>query len=603
MYPPAFVSDLSNYFPFNGIPLTKPNELPLQKIYNINLGAPGHNNTILNNIYQDVLPGDPNNYTMNSVYEREQLISMLRNSMIKKYDGEDMTLQAGEQSVMEYIKILDFNPYSLGRNKYSQLPLNFLLYTAAYPIRYNLENRNIEIAKQSIGMNVRIYMLSKGALNTNIDANLNSDNFDVWRELKYYKYVKETILKQKISPNFTTMFLYKLDRISKINYNELETIITTHKSYDIILRNLNNNQEINKFLTAKDADLKTLLGKATNTIPTNTAGPANPATLAAIDLAQDSKVSLLCITEAPTSNIIEWGAPTFEKAGSIAKQISTGFHTTEVWRSVLFQLVSAMAVLQEKQIYFRNFSFENNVFIKDLFKDPNNIGHWLYKVNDIDIYVPNYGHLVLIDTRHADVNPPTGTTGVFKILSPIYNNNGTLLPTDAVSINTNINNDLKRILDRNNFMDKQLYNNYGMVQPDNFVLDLLEKIVNVANRTPRIADILVECFPEYIHNRVGTLLTIAEKGLLVPTIQPKLTPGKLVAYQSRFDEYMWAIYLRDIDARRKEIYIKINNVLTKKIIFNHSLIEHPESNNIIQTSEKTFRLNKDSLIDSYNINA
>ena len=597
MYPPAFVPDLANYFPFNGVPLTKPNELPLQKIYNINLGAPGHNNTILNNIYQDVLPGDPNSYTMNSVYEREQLISMLRNSMIKKYDGEDMTLQAGEQSVMEYIKILDFNPYSLGINKYSKLPLNFLLYTAAYPIRYNLENRNIEIAKQSIGMNVRIYMLSKGALNTNIDANLDSDNFDVWRELKYYKYVKETILKQKISPNFTTMFLYKLDRVSKIDYDELKKIITDHKSYDIILQNLNNNQEINKFLTAKNTELKTLLGKATNTIPTNIAGPTNPATLADIDLAQDSKVSLLCITEAPTSNIIEWGAPTFEKAGIISKQISTGFHTTEVWRSVLFQLVSAMAVLQEKQIYFRNFSFENNVFIKDLFKDPNNTGHWLYKVNNIDMYVPNYGHLVLIDTRHADVNPPTGTTGVFKIVSPIYNNNGTPLPSD-----TNINNDLKRILNRNNFMPGQLYNNYGMVQPDDKVLDLLEKIVTIANGTPRIADILVECFPEYIHNRVGTLLTIAEKGLLIPTIQPKLTPGKLVAYQYRFDEYMWAIYSKDDGARKKQIYIKTKDKLEIKSVFNHSLVEHPESNNIIQNSEKTFRLNKDSLIDSYNIN-
>ncbi len=392
------------------------------------------------------------------------------------------------------------------------------------------------------------------------------------------------------------MFLYKLDRVSKINYKELEQIITTHKSYDDIIRNLNNNQDINRFLTAKNTELKTLIGKATNTIPTNLSGPASPATLAAINLAEDSKVSLLCITEAPTSNIIEWGAPTYEKSGIIAKQISTDFHTTEVWRSVLFQLVSAMAVLQEKQIYFRNFSFENNVFIKDLFKDPNNIGHWLYKINNIDMYVPNYGHLVLIDTRFSDVNPETGTTGVFKIISPtLYNNNGTSLPIDIM-------NDLRTMLDRNNFMPKGKYNDYGMVQPDDAVLNLLDNIITASIGTSKITDILIECFPEYIHNRVGTLLTIAEKGLLVPTIQPKLTPGKLVAYQSRFDEYMWAIYLQDKDPKRKEIYIKNRNVLTKKIIFNHSLIEHPESNNILQNSEKTFRLNKDSLIDSYNIN-
>jgi hypothetical protein len=343
-----------------------------------------------------------------------------------------------------------------------------------------------------------------------------------------------------------------------------------------------------------------LIGKATNINTT----PEAIAVSGPIDLTQDSKVSLLCITEAPTFNIVEWGAPTYEKLGSIAKQISTGFHTTEVWRSVLFQLVSAMAVLQEKQIYFRNFSFENNVFIKDLFKDPNNTGHWLYKVNNIDMYVPNYGHLVLIDTRFADVDPLSGKTGILKIISStLYTNNGNEVPTDVPNyIINNINEDLRKILNPVNFMKKNLYNNYGMVQPDDTVLALLDKIVKASIGSPKIADILVECFPEYIHNRVGTLLTIAEKGLLIPTIQPKLIPGKLVAYQSRFDEYIWAIYSKEIDARKKEIYIKNGNLLIKKLVFNHSLVEHPESNNILQNSEKTFRLNKDSLIDSYNIN-
>lgn len=583
-YPPAFVPDLANYFPFNGIPLNKPNELPLQKVYNINLGAPGHNNTLLNRIYQEVLPGEPNVYTMNTIYEREQIISMLRNSIVKYHDGEDMTLQAGDNSIMEYIKILDFNPYALGRNKYKTIPINFLLYTAAYPIRYNLDNRNIEIAKQAIGMNVRIYMLSRGALNTNITAELESDNFDVWRELKYYKYIKETILKNKISPNFITLFLYKFDRVSKINYDELKEIIRIHRNNDDILRNLNNIQQINKFIESQSQEIKKTISQIVGSSSEKT-----------IDLTEDSKVSLLCLTEAPTFNFIEWGSPTYEKNGVISKQLSTGFHPCEVWRSVLFQLVSAMAVLEQKKIYFKNFSLENNVFVKDLYKDPNNIGHWVYKVNNIDMYVPNYGHLVLIDTRFADVDPTTGTTGVFKITSPsLFKNNG----TNAL---VNIIDDLKRILEPTNFTTG-LCNNYGMVQPDYDTMALLEKITT-SNKS-RITDILIECFPEYIHNRVGTLLTIAEKTIISPTTQPKLIPGKLVAYQSRYDEYMWAIYVNDvIGGKKKKIYTKENNILIEKEVFNHSLVDHPDSNNIIQISEKTFRLNKDSLIDSYNINA
>ena len=135
------------------------------------------------------------------------------------------------------------------------------------------------------------------------------------------------------------MFLYKLDRVSRINYNELESVIKTHRTNDDILRNANNYGDINKFLTFRNDDLKKLIGQAVNSVPANLAGPANPAVLNAIDLSVDSKVSLICLTEAPTYNIIEWGSPTYERSGVVSKQISTGFHTLEVWRSVLFQLL------------------------------------------------------------------------------------------------------------------------------------------------------------------------------------------------------------------------------------------------------------------------
>ncbi len=594
-YPPAFVPDMANYFPFRGIPLNKPNELPLQKVYNINLGAPGQHHTILNQLYQDVLPGEPNIYTMTNIYERMQIMNLLRNSMIKHHDGEDMTLQAGPKSILEYVKVLEFNPYSLGRNRYKNIPINFLLYNGAYPVRYNTDTRNIEIAKQSMGMNIRIYMLSKGALNCNIDPALDCNNFDVWRELAYYKYIKETILQQKISPNFISMILYKLDRVSKINYKELEEVINTHVEKDIILRNLNNNKEINRFLTSLNDELKKLIGKTTNAIqPQSVANPGLN-----LDLSMDSKVSVLALTEAPTFNLIEWASPTYEKSGVLAKQITTGFHTTDVWRSVLFQLVSALAVLQEKKILFRNFSIENNVFIKDLFRDPNNTGHWIYVVNNIEMYVPNFGHLVVIDSRFADVNPPHGVTNVRKIVSPtLFNNNGNNVPAN---IDTEILNDLKRIIKRDNFVSGGVYSDYGMVAPDIDILNLLDKISN-SNKS-RIADILVECFPQYVHNRVGTLLNITEKTSLSPTVMPKLLPGKMAVYQSRYDEYTWVIYNRDIDGKKKEILIKDNNGnLYPKVVFSHSLIEHPDANNIMQISEKNFRLNKDSLIDSYNIN-
>ena len=40
----------------------------------------------------------------------------MRNSIIKQNDGEEMTVQPGKNSLLEFIRILEFNPYSLGTN-------------------------------------------------------------------------------------------------------------------------------------------------------------------------------------------------------------------------------------------------------------------------------------------------------------------------------------------------------------------------------------------------------------------------------------------------------------------------------------------------------
>ena len=74
-----------------------------------------------------------------------------------------------------------------------------------------------------------------------------------------------------------------------------------------------------------------------------------------IDLNIESGVSLVALTEAPTSNIVEWASPKYDTTtGNVYSQVSTGYHSPEAWKSVLFQICYAMAVLQEKELYIRN---------------------------------------------------------------------------------------------------------------------------------------------------------------------------------------------------------------------------------------------------------
>ena len=184
------------------------NHTPVQKLYNISFANP-LNHTSISKIYEDILPSSSQNLSALTIYERNELINYLRNTMIIKNDGEEIT---DSSILLSYIKFLELNPYSLNVNPYHDLPNNFLLYKAAYPVRYDEKSKNITIGKDAMAINVRMYMLTIGDLScTNISMNLSHDDFDIWREIKYYNWVKEKIIKNKISPNFIAPILYKID--------------------------------------------------------------------------------------------------------------------------------------------------------------------------------------------------------------------------------------------------------------------------------------------------------------------------------------------------------------------------------------------------------
>ena len=593
-YPPSFVPSSNAYFPFLPPPL-KQNEIPLQQIYNINLGNPTVHNSTLNKIYEDMLPGDPYNFTMINLYERKQLILFMRNSILDKRDGELMTMQPGPQSIMEFVKILEFNPYRIGKHQYSFIAMDFLIYSGAYPVRYNTEKATIEVARYGLGLNIRIYKMSYGALYAS-QIGLLDDNFDVHRDIQYYDYIKTYIMDTKICPNFITMILYKIDNVSNINYSEMYSLIISHKqstsgSKQQLLENIDMNKQINKVFTALPLAVKNnAITKLNLRVP--------------IDFTQDSGKSMIVLTEAPTCNIIEWMCPTYNTNGAIEDMIATGFHTDNLWESILFQLVYSIGILQNKKIYIRNFNMENNIFIKDLFCDYNNIGHWIYSVGGINFYIPNYGSIVLIDTRYADVNPSTLVYNnlmktndlIFKITSPLYNVNGYDIP---VSYSQAILRDFKNILDNNTFAMLASSATYKIIAPTGKTANLIQNIHD--SREPIILNTLLECFPQYLHNRIGTFLTKSEVENINLSILPQFIIGSLMVYQERYNEYKWVLYLDKINDKKQLIYTKENNVWIKKQVFNYSLVYYPDANNLMQSSERSYKLSKESLIETYAI--
>nr|QFG74544.1 MAG: hypothetical protein [Megaviridae environmental sample] len=586
--PPPFVPIGDTFYPNSYLPYyKKPNDqFPIQKVYNISLGNPKEHHTMMNDVYEDVLPGNPYQFTMINIFERNQLNNFVRNTMLLKKDGEDMTLQGGDNSLFSYVKLLEFNPYSSGKNPYKTISYDFLLYNAAYPVRYDENAKRINLAKDAMGVNVRIYKMSKGAMYSDkLTKNIQKYNFDVWREIIYYEYIRDHILKNKISPNFISMYLYKLDTKSNIDYEKINRIIGLNYDPTILKEHSENLQNINKLHDIKNFfTFNYEFGKLENVKNNKN------------NLVEYSGNSLFCITEAPTHNIIQWASPIYDKYGSIKRMIATGYHTPEVWKSIIFQIIYAFSVLQKLGIYFQNVSLLNNVFIKDIYHTPKNIGYWIYKIDNLEFHIPNYGYLVLIDSRFTNINK-TDSGLNYKINS------------DNLYFEKNSTNNYKETFMRE-FKEMFCPSNFTMnhVNEDNMgsldeeIIDIISNLHSKIDKNTNLKDLILntKSFYGYLHNRIGTLLTKSEKDNVSMITIPKFKKGGLVIYQKRFNEYVWAVYLSSESKNKHNIIYKDNSNFIKKVVFTSSLLEYPDSEPINFSQDAEIKYTSYNLIEIYN---
>lgn len=615
-FPPTFIPlyDQEGQIANQMLPYSRViNQPPVQKVYNVSLTNPLAGHTSLNKIYEDVLPGEPYNYTAITLFERTQLIDFLRNSIIENRDGEEMTVAGGKNSLLSYIKVLDVNPYSVNKNPYYDLPRNFLLYRAGYPVRFDDKNKLIGIGKPSMGINIRMYMMSMGDLRClTINKLINAENFDLWREIKYYDWIREEVISRKVSPNFIAPILYKIDSNSKIDWQKLELIRSKGTPNDTIIQLRENQQKVNKLHNiSKDMGLfQQLLPlqfriQTQNTNVTPKSKQPEPKPEDKEDLTVNSGKTLVLLTEAPTTNIITWSSSVYESYGSVKKMTGTGYHTPEVWNSVLFQLLYACSVLQKKGIYLNNLSLENNVYIKDLYFDHNSIGSWIYKVDDIDFYVPNYGYVLVLDSKYADVSTNTSLLKKdpsadqdFKIYGKIFNNNSNFMMT---SIDVLIHQQFKELINPSNF--GHTFKIKGGSIPDKSVLDLMNAIWT-DNTTNNIKDYILKYFSKYVHNRVGSLLYKSEKDNINLFSRPNFNnKGSLMAWQKRFQEYEWVIYVGDVgDGLRKNIIVRDNTGHKVQSVFASSLYGYPETEQVLPESGQNMKYDEKHIYEIYNLN-
>ena len=287
-----------------------------------------------------------------------------------------------------------------------------------------------------------------------------------------------------------------------------------------------------------------------------------------VDLTAYSGENLVVVTEAPNTNILQWNKKLYEEQGTVKRMTSTGYHSMETWKSVLFQLVYACAVLEREEIYFNNFSLENNVFIKDVTTDKSGKSCWLYKINGIDYYVPNYGYIVVIDTNFADVNNYKHNEYQYKIYGKIYKD---------YNYNDNMENNFKKKI-RNavlNMMSINAFKRFGGNDFDNNVTDIINNIANNISKTDNIIDMFPSVFQTYFHNKIGTVLTNQEKDSFTIFNRPNMVRGNMLIRRRRYDDYDWVMF-KETQGNNKIIIYKENGIYVEKSVFPSCLFSYPD---------------------------
>jgi hypothetical protein len=457
IYPSPYIPIQNPYFPYGPNPMVPwqftPNNVPVIKKYNISLGNGNGDITRIANLFEDILPSVNNipANTFNTLNERLIMHNYIRSVFIKNSDGEDVLINGGPNNtsselinLLGHIKLLEINPYHSSdstNNFMKTLPPNFMMYRSCYPIRMG-NNNNIECSATSIGMNIRIYLLNQFDISykNNKEVHLKSN---VRRELWYYEFIRNEIIKKKLSPNFITIHSWYLTENTGIDFGKQRKLtIYKTKYYNILAKQFSEDKytEIKNFIMRFDIDNKDerdykydlakynkylryckLTGNNNAIVKYKFNSPDNDTEI--IDHLKDSfstKKCMVILTEAPNQLLVDWGSRTYVNTnGPINKMIQTGYHEPKVWQSVYFQILMAMILMFDKGIYFTDFQI-HNIYIKDMKQSENSLGIWKYIYDGIEYFVPNYGYLVLIDSNFKQ--PEYSSDMIYNKL--IYNIDG-----------------------------------------------------------------------------------------------------------------------------------------------------------------------------------
>ena len=626
-------------------------KMPVIKRYNISLQGMDGNLVKTANVFEDILPDSKvAQNRMVALSERTNLHTYIRSILVKRGDGEEVALNDKKPellNLLQYLKMLEINPYHHSRitnNHYKTIADNFIMFRSCYPIRLDkAKSRNIlTCSSDSIGANVRVYSMTifdelASLLNdTREETGIYKVVSDMWREILFYTYIREEILKRKICPHFPFLHAYYVADNTSIDFDKLKQIKKTINSMDHtgrfsndVYRNSMFKSGVNKIITTDDGvtfniniqnmpkDPEAVIKFPTRAFKNARLGSRTKLVYDGqeYDVNMRSNKCVVAVTEAPDINIVDWSTRAYVvDDGPGNTQVNSGSHSDITWKSILFQIYITVLTLISKNIVIRELKWEKNIYIKTL-KDSGAVGFWRYNVRNIPFYVPNCKALIMFDSCYDQVQNgyvDNLSNFNFKIVGDFY---GDIPATPSSTINfqysgsrpdfeprdvtngPNAKSEIKEMYDSiftTNVFDTA-FKTYGGVSPSTEIKDLLDElsrssdsIFGGGNVSTGVSDfntnqvvvsnmikVLLENFAFFLHNKVGDIIEQTDSAQLFESADNinSSKRGDLIGYDAGSGSGELWLWA---------IYIGANKNGTHNI-----LIKHPISNQYESKSDVT----------------
>lgn len=513
-------------------------------------------------IFEDSLPVRDIPTSNISLSGRLTLYEYIRSTILPEGDGINVPIENDKYNLLSRIRFMDLNPYNASRfsnNPYKGLPYGLLLYRSCYPIRFDNRNSSTTCAKNSMGLNVRIYMMTEGSYFVNNTGKENMIYYDEWRDVLFYEYIREHIIKQNVSPNFTILYGYIISPNSEVNFNEMK-------------RNYNPSMFIQR--SELEKDIRFYDPKCTDKN--------------IIEIRSRKEIylgkNLVLLTEASNYSIIKWTTKEYKGKGNLNIMSNYGYKTTEVWESIIFQLLQALLTMQRKGIIINNFDLNRNVFIKDISNGGKSTRHWKYVIDGIEYYIPNYGYVLLIDTNFRDFDNTIHERD-FTNKERIRKVDGKFISEafDENKIKEGTFNMMRKVINPDIF-DENFIHDGGSKPPEN-ILKLLSQMKSEIDSKPTtdIHYYIKKYMKKLMNNRIGTPLDDSETKFINEGAIREFRKGQILVMKDSDGFDLFVLHVETND--------NISRIITRDSI-------NPNSYNLIEKDVPTSSLRLYSVTQS-----